>query len=79
MESRHGHQNSFLIAATMAKWPAQSLVALSRQIENAGIAAFICAPSLARTRGEASDQQRLGIRPAAARAIEMARVAARQK
>jgi non-ribosomal peptide synthetase component F len=63
----------------MAKRPAQSLVALSRQIENAGIAAFICPPSLARTRGEASDQQRLGIRPTEARAIEMLRVAARQK
>jgi hypothetical protein len=42
----------------MAKRPAQSLVALSRQIENDGIAAFICAPSPARARGGASGQQR---------------------
>jgi len=42
----------------MASWPAQSLVALSRQIENGGISAFICAQSQTRTRGEASDQQR---------------------
>jgi len=43
----------------MAKWPAQSQVAPSRQIENGGTAAFICAPPPARMRGEASDQQRL--------------------
>jgi len=63
----------------MAKRPAQLLVALSRQIENGGIAAFICAPSQTRTRGEASDQQRPGVRLAEARAIEMQHVAARQK
>jgi hypothetical protein len=32
----------------MAKRPAQLLVALSRQVENVGIAAFTCAPSPAR-------------------------------
>jgi len=61
----------------MAKWPAQSLVALSRQIENDEIAAFICAPPPARTRVEASDQQRPGIRREEERAIEMPHVAAR--
>ena len=63
----------------MAKRPAQSQVALSRQVENDGSAAFICAPSPARARGEASDQQRPGIRQGEERAIEMPHVAARQK
>jgi hypothetical protein len=42
----------------MAERPARSQVALSRQVENDRIAAFICALSPARTCGEASDQQR---------------------
>ena len=47
-ETRNRHQNSFLIAATNGQM-AHSRVALSRQIENGGSAAFICAPSPART------------------------------
>jgi hypothetical protein len=52
---------------------------LSRQVESGGIAALICAPSPARTRGEASDQQPVGFRRGEERAIEMPHVAARQK
>jgi hypothetical protein len=63
----------------MAERPARSQVALSRQVENDGSAAFICAPSPARARGEASDQQRPGIRRGEERAIETPHVAARQK
>jgi hypothetical protein len=63
----------------MASWPAQSLVALSRQIENGGIAAFICAPSSDAYARRGVRSATTGIRRAEARAIEMPHVAARQK
>ena len=61
------------------KRPAKSLVALSRQIRNDGIAAFNLHAVAGGKPGKASDQQRPEIRRGEARAIEMQCVEARQK
>jgi hypothetical protein len=67
---------SFLIAATKGRPAGSVLVALSRQSENDGMAAFICTPP-ALARGAASDQQRREIRRGEGRGIETPPAAAR--